>query len=70
MVSLPAMRHVVGERAQDKTAASVGQMGRFETEILTQQQNLFLTLRKVFGEIIDIVRGKLCFVNVQMGNVS
>jgi len=26
------MRHVVGERAKDKTAASVSQMGRFETE--------------------------------------
>ena len=34
------MRHVVGERATDKTAASVSQMGRFETEILTQPQNL------------------------------
>jgi len=36
----PAMRHVVGERATDKTAASVSQMGRFETEILIQPQNL------------------------------
>lgn len=36
----PAMRHVVGERAKDKTAASVSQMGRFETEILTQPKNL------------------------------
>ena len=36
----PAMRHVVGERATDKTAASVSQMGRFETEILTQPKNL------------------------------
>jgi len=36
----PAMRHVIGERAKDKTAASVSQMGRFETEILTQPQNL------------------------------
>jgi len=36
----PAMRHVVGERAKDKTATSVSQMGRFETEILTQPQNL------------------------------
>ncbi len=34
----PAMRHVVGERARDKTAASISQMGRFETEILTQPQ--------------------------------
>ena len=30
----PAMHHVVGERARDKTAVSVSQMGRFETEIL------------------------------------
>ena len=36
----PAMRHVVGERAKDTTAASVSQMGRFETEILPQPQNL------------------------------
>ncbi len=36
----PAMRHIVGERVKDKTAASVSQMGRFETEILTQPQNL------------------------------
>ena len=36
----PAMRHVVGERAKDKTAASITQMGRFETEILTQGRNL------------------------------
>ena len=36
----PTMRHVVGERAKEKTAASVSQMGRFETEILTQPQNL------------------------------
>ena len=28
----PAMRHVIGERANDKTAASASQMGRFETE--------------------------------------
>jgi len=36
----PAMRQVIGERAKDKTAGSVSQMGRFETEILTQLQNL------------------------------
>jgi hypothetical protein len=34
------LRAVVGQRAKDKTAASVSQMGRFETEILTQPQNL------------------------------
>jgi len=36
----PAMRHVVGERAKDKTAASISLMGRFETEVLTQHRNL------------------------------
>jgi hypothetical protein len=36
----PAMRLVVGERAKDKAAASVSQMGRFETEILTQPAKL------------------------------
>jgi len=30
------MRAVVGERAKEKTSVSVSQMGRFETEILTQ----------------------------------
>jgi hypothetical protein len=32
----PAMRQVVGGRAKERTAASTSQMGRFETEILTQ----------------------------------
>ena len=32
----PAMRHVVGGRAIAKQAASTSQMGRFETEVLTQ----------------------------------
>ena len=36
----PAMRQVVGERAKDKTAGSVSQMGRFEADSLTQPQNL------------------------------
>ncbi len=31
----PVMRHVVGGRAVDRTAASASQVGRFETEILT-----------------------------------
>jgi hypothetical protein len=50
----PAMRHVVGERAKDKTAASVSQMGRFETEILTQSQNLE-ALIKQSGQWVDEV---------------
>jgi len=36
----PSMRHVVGGRAKDKQAASTSQMGRFETEVLTQPKNL------------------------------
>ena len=35
----PAMRHVVGGRASEHSAASTSQMGRFETEVLTQQFN-------------------------------
>ena len=50
----PAMRHVVGERAKDKTAASVSQMGRFETEILTQLQNLKALINQP-GQWVDEV---------------
>jgi hypothetical protein len=34
------MRHVVGGRASEHSAASTSQMGRFETEVLTQGHNL------------------------------
>jgi hypothetical protein len=51
----PAMRHVVGERAKDKTAASVSQMGRFETEILTQPKNLKALINQP-GQWVDRVR--------------
>ena len=50
----PAMRHVVGERAKDKTPASVSQMGRFETEILTQDRNL-QCLMNLPGQWVDKV---------------
>lgn len=50
----PALRHVVGERATDKTAASVSQMGRFETELLTQPQNLELLINQP-GQWLDKV---------------
>ena len=50
----PAMRHVVGERAKDKTAASVSQMGRFETDILTQPQNLKALINQP-GQWVDEV---------------
>jgi len=51
----PAMRYVVGGRATDKTAASTSQMGRFETELLTQPNNL-KTLRNLPGMWVDRVR--------------
>ena len=36
----PAMRHIAGGRAVDRSAASTGVMSRFETEILVQPENL------------------------------
>ena len=36
----PAMRYAVGGRACECNAASTSQMGRFETEVLTQEENL------------------------------
>ena len=48
----PAMRHVVGGRARDKTAASTSEIGRFETETLTTRENLN-RLMDVPGRWID-----------------
>jgi hypothetical protein len=48
------MRQVVGERAKERMAASTSLMGRFETEILTQQKNLEL-LMNVAGIWVDRV---------------
>ncbi len=45
----PAMRQVVGGRATKHTAASTSQMGRFETEVLTQPKNL-KALTKMSGK--------------------
>jgi len=50
----PAMRQIVGERAKDKTAASTSQMGRFETEIITQDRNL-QCLMNLPGQWVDKV---------------
>ncbi len=36
----PVMRHMVGGRAVDRTAASTSQVGRFETEVVTHPDNL------------------------------
>ena len=51
----PTMRHVVGGRAKHKQAASTSQMGRFETEVLTQSKNLPV-LMDLSGTWIDTVR--------------
>jgi hypothetical protein len=51
----PAMRHVVGGRACERNAASTSQMGRFETEVLTQKDNLEM-LAKLPGMWIDRLR--------------
>ncbi len=40
----PAMRHIAGGRAIERSAASTSAMGRFETEILTQSKNLELLM--------------------------
>jgi len=51
----PAMRQVVGGRAKERTAASTSLMGRFETEILTQPDNLE-QLIDLSGQWVDRVR--------------
>ena len=48
----PAMRHLIGGRAKERPAASTSQMGRFETDILTQTKNLE-TLLDLSGEWVD-----------------
>src|SRR5271170_6575673 len=51
----PAMRHVVGGRAKERTAASTSQMGRFETGVLTQPSSLSV-LMNLPGRWIDRLR--------------
>jgi len=48
----PAMCHLIGGRAKERQAASTSQMGRFETEILTQAKNLEVLLN-LSGEWVD-----------------
>lgn len=50
----PAMRHVGGGRAVERSAASTSVMSRFETEILTQPKNRGLLMNLV-GEWVDRV---------------
>ena len=51
----PVMRQLVGGRATDKQAASTSQMARFETEVLTQTDNL-AWLTNLPGQWIDRVQ--------------
>jgi hypothetical protein len=51
----PTMRQLVGGRAREHTAASTSQMGRFETEVLTQRSNPN-ALTEVSGKWIDTLR--------------
>src|ERR1035441_2604592 len=48
----PTMRYVVGGRASEHNAASTSQMSRFETEVLTQPENL-AALTDLSGKRID-----------------
>ena len=51
----PAMRRVVGGRAQEKEAASTSEMSRFETEMLSPRENL-TALMNLSGAWIDSVQ--------------
>src|ERR671939_720256 len=53
----PALRWIVGGRAVTQTAASASQMGRFETEVMTQAKNL-AALTDLSGQWIDRVHGR------------
>lgn len=51
----PAMRYVVGGRACEQQAASTSQMSRFETDVLTQEENV-ATLATLPGKWIQQLR--------------
>jgi hypothetical protein len=53
----PALRWIVGGRAVTHNAASTSQMGRFETEVLTQEANLS-ALADLSGRWIDRVHAR------------
>jgi hypothetical protein len=53
----PAMRHIIGGRAKKKNAAFTSQMGRFETEVLTDPDNLE-TLMDMPGMWVDRVHDR------------
>ena len=54
----PAMRYVVGGRATTRHAASTSQMGRFETDLLADEENI-KGLMKLSGRWIDQVNHRL-----------
>ncbi len=53
----PAMRWIVGGKAIERGGASTSQMGRFETELLSANDNL-ATLANLSGVWIDAVHGR------------
>src|ERR671927_1937148 len=53
----PAMRWIVGGQAVSAQAASTSQMGRFETEVLTEAKNL-TALTDLSGRWIDRVHSR------------
>src|SRR5215212_2115810 len=53
----PAMRWIIGGRAVAQTAASISQMGRFETEVMTEAKNL-AALTDLSGQWIDRVHAR------------
>jgi len=56
----PAMRYIVGGKAEDNFAASSSELGRFETSCLTQQNNLAV-LKAISGSWIQKVNCKRNF---------
>ncbi len=59
----PAVRHVAGGRAVERSAASTSVMSRFETEILTQPKNLE-RLMNLVGEWIDRVHRRKSLTHI------
>jgi len=53
----PVMRAITGKRAPNKQAASVNTMGRFETEFLTQRENL-AGLSEINGKWVERAMSK------------
>ena len=53
----PAMRWIVGGKAIERGGASTSQMGRFETELLSTNDN-HATLANLSGAWIDAVHGR------------